>query len=139
MTYEEKKEWLQRYKVARQLFSFRLQQLETAKTDAGHTTQNISLVPGGAGDGQALPRAVERIQEAEERVTAQAAICDEIYEEIMAALNTLDNLCDRDILYRKYISCQSWNEIMRGTNLSKSAVLAHHRQAIKSLKLESQD
>ena len=26
MTYEEKKEWLQRYKVARQLFSFRLQQ-----------------------------------------------------------------------------------------------------------------
>ena len=113
MTYEEKKEWLQRYKVARQLFSFRLQQLETAKTDAGHTTQNISLVPGGAGDGQALPRAV--------------------------ALKTLNNLCDRDILYRKYISCQSWNEIMQGTNLSKSAVLAHHRQAIKSLKLESQD
>lgn len=139
MTYEEKREWLQRYKVARQLFSFRLQQLETARTDAGHVTQNISPVPGGSGDGQALPRAVERIREAEERAAAQAGICDEIREEITAALDTLDNLCDRDILYRKYIGCQSWSMIMQGTCLSKSAVLAHHRQAIENLQLKSQD
>ena len=114
MTYEEKREWLQRYKVARQLFSFRLQQLETARTD-------------------------ERIREAEERAAAQAGICDEIREEITAALDTLDNLCDRDILYRKYIGCQSWSMIMQGTCLSKSAVLAHHRQAIENLQLKSQD
>lgn len=139
MTYEEKKEWLKRYEAARQLLTFRRQQLETAKTDAGRTTQNISPMPGGSADGQALPRAVERIQETEERVTSQAVICDEIYEEIMAALDTLNNLCDRDILFRKYIRFQSWSEIMQGANLSKSAVLAHHRQAIKSLKLESQD
>ena len=88
---------------------------------------------------QALPRAVERIQEAEERVTAQAAICDETYEEIMAALNTLADLCDRDILFRKYIKFQSWSEIMQGTNLSRSAVLAHHRQAIESLQVKGQD
>lgn len=139
MTYEEKKEWLQRYKAARQLFSFRLQQLETAKTDAGHTTQNISPVPGGAGDGQALPRAVERIQEAGERVAAQARVCDEIREEITAALDALDDLCDRDILYRKYISFQSWSAIQRDTDLSKSAALAHHRQAIESLQVNGQD
>lgn len=35
MTYEEKRKWLQRYSAARQLFEFRRQQLETAKTDAG--------------------------------------------------------------------------------------------------------
>ena len=88
MTYEEKKEWLKRYGAARQLLTFRRQQLETAKTDAGRTTQNISPMPGGSADGQALPRAVERIQETEERVTSQAVICDEIYEEIMAAIGT---------------------------------------------------
>ena len=82
MTYEEKRKWLQRYSAARQLFEFRRQQLETAKTDAGRTTQNISPVPGGHSDGQALPRAVERIQEAEQRVVAQARICDEIREDI---------------------------------------------------------
>lgn len=139
MTYEEKKEWLQRYKVARQLFGFRLQQLKTAKTDAGRTTQNISPIPGGVGDGQALPRAVERIQEAEQRAAAQARVCDEICEEITAALDALDNLYDRDILYRKYINFQSWNTIQRDTDLSKSAVLAHHRQAIESLQVKDQD
>lgn len=139
MTYEEKKEWLQRYKVARQLFGFRLQQLETAKTDAGRTTQNISPVPGGHSDGQALPRAVERIQEAEQRAAAQARVCDEICEEITAVLDALDNLYDRDILYRKYINFQSWNTIQRDTDLSKSAVLAHHRQAIESLQVKGQD
>lgn len=139
MTYEEKKEWLQRYKAARQLFGFRLQQLETAKTDAGRTTQNISPVPGGHSDGQALPRAVERIQEAEQRAAAQARVCDEICEEITAALDALDNLYDRDILYRKYINFQSWNTIQRDTDLSKSAVLAHHRQAIESLQVKGQD
>ena len=139
MTYEEKKEWLQRYEVARQLFGFRLQQLKTAKTDAGRTTQNISPIPGGAGDGQALPRAVERIQEAEQRAAAQARVCDEICEETTAALDALDNLCDRDILFRKYIKFQSWSEIMQGTNLSRSAVLAHHRQAIESLQVKGQD
>ena len=139
MTYEEKKAWLQRYKVARQLFGFRLQQLKTAKTDAGRTTQNISPVPGGHSDGQALPRAVERIQEAEQRAAAQARVCDEICEEITAALDALDNLYDRDILYRKYINFQSWNTIQRDTDLSKSAVLAHHRQAIESLQVKGQD
>ena len=139
MTYEEKKAWLQRYEAARQLFGFRQQQLETAKTDAGRTTQNISPVPGGHSDGQALPRAVERIQEAEQRAAAQARVCDEICEEITAALNALDNLYDRDILYRKYINFQSWSTIQRDTDLSKSAVLAHHRQAIESLQVKGQD
>lgn len=139
MTYEEKRNWLQRYSAARQLFDFRQQQLETAKTDAGRTTQNISPVPGGHSDGQALPRAVERIQEAEQRAAAQARVCDEICEEITAALDALDNLCDRDILYRKYIRFQSWSTIQRDTDLSKSAVLAHHRQAIESLQVKEQD
>lgn len=139
MTYEEKRSWLQRYSAARQLFDFRQQQLETAKTDAGRTTQNISPVPGGRSDGQALPRAVERIQEAEQRAAAQARVCDEICEEITAALDALDNLCDRDILYRKYICFQNWSTIQRDTDLSKSAVLAHHRQAIESLQVKGQD
>ena len=139
MTYEEKRSWLQRYSAARQMFDFRQQQLETAKTDAGRTTQNISPVPGGRSDGQALPRAVERIHEAEQRAAAQARVCDEICEEITAALDALDNLCDRDILYRKYICFQSWSTIQRDTDLSKSAVLAHHRQAIESLQVKGQD
>lgn len=64
MTYEEKKAWLRRYQQAKRLEQLRLDELDTLKTDASNMTQCLSAVPGGGGDGQTLPRAVERIDEA---------------------------------------------------------------------------
>ena len=71
MTYEEKKAWLWRYRSAKRFERLRLDELATLQTDATHTTQRFSPVPGGSGDGQALPRSVERIDEA--RRAAEAA------------------------------------------------------------------
>ena len=56
MTYEEKKEWLRRYRKAAKLEKIKLEEVERYRTDAEHITQVLSPVPGGAGDGQALPR-----------------------------------------------------------------------------------
>ena len=64
MTYEEKKEWLRRYRKAANLEKIKLEEVERYRTDAEHITQVLSPVPGGAGDGQALPRSVERITDA---------------------------------------------------------------------------
>lgn len=64
MTYEEKKAWLWRYRTAKRFELLKLDELATLQTDATHTTQRFSPVPGGSGDGQALPRSVERIDEA---------------------------------------------------------------------------
>lgn len=64
MTYEEKKAWLWRYRTAKRFELLKLDELATLQTDATHTTQRFSPVPGGNGDGQALPRSVERIDEA---------------------------------------------------------------------------
>ena len=47
MTYEEKKEWLQRYKVARQLFGFRLQQLKQQRQMPGAQLRIFLLSPAG--------------------------------------------------------------------------------------------
>lgn len=55
MTYEEKKEWLRRYRKAAKLEKIKLEEVERYRTDAEHITQVLSPVPGGAGDGQALP------------------------------------------------------------------------------------
>ena len=56
MTYEEKKEWLRRYRKAAKLEKIKLEEVERYRTDAEHITQVLSPVPGGAGDGQALPQ-----------------------------------------------------------------------------------
>lgn len=51
MTYEEKKAWLWRYRTAKRFELLRLDDLATLQTDATHTTQRFSPVPGGSGDG----------------------------------------------------------------------------------------
>ena len=64
MTYEEKKAWLWRYRSAKRFERLWLDELATLEAEAMHTTQRYSATPGGGGDGQTLPRAVERIEEA---------------------------------------------------------------------------
>ncbi len=49
---------------AKRFERLRLDELATLEAEAVHTTQRYSAAPGGGGDGQALPRAVERIEEA---------------------------------------------------------------------------
>ena len=70
MTYEEKKAWLWRYRSAKRFERLRLDELATLEAEAMHTTQRYSAMPGGGGDGQALPRAVERIEEARQAAEA---------------------------------------------------------------------
>ena len=55
MTYEEKKQWLRRYRKAATLERIKLDEVERCRASAEHITQVLSPVPGGAGDGQALP------------------------------------------------------------------------------------
>ena len=84
MTYEEKKAWLWRYRSAKRFERLRLDELATLEAEAMHTTQRYSATPGGGGDGQALPRAVERIEEARQAAEAQSTVCDAIRAELTA-------------------------------------------------------
>ena len=103
MTYEEKKAWLWRYRTAKRFELLKLDELATLPTAATPTPPPISPVPGGSGDGQALPRSVERIDEARRAAEAQSAVCDAIRAEIMEVFSQLDDEVDFMILFRRYI------------------------------------
>lgn len=139
MTYEEKKAWLWRYRSAKRFELLRLDELATLQTDATHTTQRFSPVPGGSGDGQALPRSVERIDEARRAAEAQSAVCDAIRAEIMEVFRQLDNEVDFMILFRRYILLEGWSEIAYHVRLSRSQVFQHHSDAVKRLDPKSPD
>ena len=139
MTYEEKKAWLWRYRSAKRFELLRLDELATLQTDATHTTQRFSPVPGGNGDGQALPRSVERIDEARRAAEAQSAVCDAIRAEIMEVFRQLDNEVDFMILFRRYILLEGWSEIAYHVRLSRSQVFQHHSDAVKRLDPKSPD
>lgn len=139
MTYEEKKAWLWRYRSAKRFELLRLDELATLEAEAMHTTQRYSAMPGGGGDGQALPRSVERIDDARRAAEAQSAVCDAIRAEIMEVFRQLDNEVDFMILFRRYVLLEDWDKIAVYVRLSRSQMFQRHSAAIKRLDIKSPD
>lgn len=139
MTYEEKKAWLWRYRSAKRFELLRLDELATLEAEACHTTQRYSPTPGGGGDGQTLPRSVERIDEARREAAAQSAVCDAIRAEIMEVFRQLDDEVDFTILFRRYILLEDWPDIAVIVRISRSQMFQRHSAAIKRLDIKSPD
>ena len=137
MTYEEKKAWLWRYRSAKRFERLRLDELATLEAEAMHTTQRYSAMPGGGGDGQALPRAVERIEEARQAAEAQSTVCDAIRAELMDVFSQLDNEVDFMILFRRYVLLEDWDKIAVYVQLSRSQMFQHHSAAVRQLDIKS--
>ena len=129
MTYEEKKAWLWRYRTAKRFELLKLDEL----------AQRFSPVPGGSGDGQALPRSVERIDEARRAAEAQSAVCDTIRAEIMEVFSQLDDEVDFMILFRRYVLLEDWPDIAVIVRISRSQMFQRHSAAIKRLEIKSPD
>ena len=136
MTYEEKKAWLWRYQSAKRFERLRLDELATLEAEACHTTQRYSPTPGGGGDGQTLPRSVERIDEALREAEAQSAVCDAIRAEIMEVFSQLDDEVDFMILFRRYILLEGWDKIAVHVRLAKRWAFTRHRAAIEKLEIK---
>lgn len=139
MTYEEKKAWLWRYRSAKRFERLRLDELEILEAEACHTTQRYSPTPGGGGDGQTLPRSVERIDEARREAAAQSAVCDAIRAEIMDVFRQLGDEVDFMILFRRYILLEDWPDIAVIVRISRSQMFQRHSAAIKRLDIKSPD
>ena len=114
----------------------RLDELETLEAEACHATQRYSPTPGGGGDGQTLPRSVERIDEARREAEAQSAVCDAIRAEIMEVFSQLDDEVDFMILFRRYILLEGWDKIVVHVRLAKRWAFTRHRAAIEKLEIK---
>ena len=136
MNYEEKKAWLWRYRSAKRFERLRLDELATLEAEACHTTQRYSPTRGGGGDGQTLPRSVERIDEARREAAAQSAVCDAIRAEIMDVFRQLDDEVDFMILFRRYILLEDWDKIAVHVRLAKRWTFTRHRAAIEKLEIK---
>lgn len=135
MTYEEKKAWLGRYREAEKKYNRLSERLAEAQTATRRITQNIIAVPGGAGDGQNLARAVEREEEAERKAYAQRAICDTLFEEIDEALEQLEDYRDYCVLREYYLNLQTWEQIAARMNISPRWLHHLRAHAIEQLKI----
>ena len=136
MTYEEKKEWLRRYRKAAKLEKIKLEEVERYRTDAEHITQVLSPVPGGAGDGQALPRSVERIADAMQAANAQVMECQQIRKEVLDTMAQTVDVQDYGILYMRYIGGMKWEQIAVKIGMDVSRVYRRHKKAVQALNIQ---
>lgn len=133
MTYEEKVRWLRRYRDALRLEEELRQELEAQRARACKTTAALTGMPGGGGDGQALPRAVESIVAAQQELQAQINLCGATRREVVAALDQVTDARDHEILRRRYLLGQRWENIAVEMNIALRHVYRRHRKAVSEL------
>lgn len=134
MEYSEKVAWLRRYREAVQREETLAQEIEALRTQAARVTQALTGMPGG-GDGQAIPRAVERILDAQQRLAAEAARCAAARAEVRAAIDTVPDPLRRDILTRRYILLQRWERIAADNNFTLRRVLQIHHKTVEAMEI----
>lgn len=139
MTYEEKVAWLRRYQDSLSRERELAEELDQLHSRACKVTPALTGIPGGGGDGQSLPRAVEVIIQAQQELDAQSNQCSAIRREIVAALEQITNPRDHEILRRRYILGQKWEQIAVEMYYSYKQVRRRHRACVESLCLEGKD
>lgn len=137
MTYDEKIAFLRRYRDAQRTMRRLLEELQQLQAEATSVSQALSGMPSGGGDGQAIPRAVERIADAESRlVSAYGAALAEL-NWVKDAIDTVPDPLRRDILTRRYILGQRWERIAADLDRDLRWVLRLHHRAVDELTIES--
>ena len=133
MTYDEKVAWLRRYRQALRRQAELEQEVEQLDSAAKRVTPMLSGMPCGPGDGNALPRAVENLLEAKAELEAQCDICGDIRREVVAAIEQVTNQRDHEILRRRYIIGQKWEQIADSMNINERWLRRCHAKAINEM------
>lgn len=134
-TYNEKIRWLRRYRDALRLEEELRQELEAQRTRACKTTAALTGMPGGGGDGQALPRAVESIIAAQQELQAQINLCGAVRREVVAVLDQVADARDHEILRRRYLLGQRFEEIAVEMCFEYRWVRRKHKRAVGILSI----
>ena len=135
MTYDEKLAFLRRYRDAQRTMRRLLEELAQLRAETASVSAALSGMPSGGGDGQAIPRAVERIADAESRLASAYGTALAELSRVKDAIDTVPDPLRRDILTRRYILGQRWERIAADNDLVMRQVFRLHHRAVESLDL----
>jgi len=137
MEYQDKVAWLRRYLEARRMQRVLAEELTQLQADAERVTPQLTGMPGGTPDGQSLPRAVERIVQAQQELQAQINLCGGIRREVVEVIGQIGDARDHEILRRRYLLGQTWQEIADVMHLELRWVYRRHKKALAILTIKS--
>lgn len=137
MEFSEKTKWLARYQTALSRERFLEGEIETLRSDAQRMTACMSGMPGRSGvNADRLPRAVERLEEAREKLEKQLETCVSCRCEITQVIACCQNEAGREVLRRRYILGESYGEIAGAMGLVERRVYQLHRASVQKLEIQ---
>lgn len=135
MTYEEKVRWLRRYQDSLRRERELAEELEQLHTRACKVTPSLTGMPGGPSDGQSLARAVESIVQMQQELHAQIEQCNAIRREVVDVIEEITNLRDKDILRRRYLLGERFENISVALHYEYRWIRRLHKKAISELEI----
>lgn len=135
MTYEEKVSWLRRYQESLRREQELAEEVERLRSEATRITPLLSGMPGGPGDGQKVPRAVERIVEAQQQLERQVELCESERQKIVSLIERIENPLECLVLRKKYILGQTIEKIACDIGFSTRWCIEIHKKGVCAIKI----
>ena len=139
MTYADKIRWLRRYGDARRQQRVLEKEIEALRSDAERVTPLLGALPGWAGEGGRVPRAVEAILEAQAQLRAQCDQCAAVRAEVESAIARVPGQRDQELLRRRYILGQKWENIAVEMVIDLRWIYRMHKRVVCNMDLREID
>lgn len=133
MNYEEKAAWLRRYQAALRGERLLADEVERLRAEAARVSPLLTGMPGAGPDPDRLPRAVERILEAQRLLEAQVRRCMALRDEVERAVCAVQDERLREVLRRRYILGQTLEQAAGAMSYDYRWAKRLHRQAVEAL------
>ena len=131
--YDRKVQWLRRYQTAIREVDILTGEVDQMRAMAERVTPRLSGVPGGSSSSDSLPRAVERIVEAQHKLECEINHMLETKSEISTLIGSVKNDRPREILRRRYISGEKWEAIACAMDMDYRWLLRIHHKIVANL------
>lgn len=137
MTSQEKKRWLQRYRVLDQEINQRLDQIDALRSLAERMTSVVTGMPHGGGSKSREDVYIKLIDLSGEVNQKVDGLVD-MQREIESCIVLIGNTKLRDLLLMRYINCKSFGRISADMHYSLRQVYSLHGAALSAIEIPDQ-
>lgn len=136
MTNQEKIQYLRRYQAIERRVDRSLEERERWRARAEKITPVHTGMPGGGEVEDGMQQAVEKICEIEAQLDADIDLLIQTKKEIVRAIGTVEEPRYREVLERRYLDGDTWEQIAVDMHYSWRWLHILHKQALNKLFIE---
>lgn len=134
---EAKKQYLLRYRQAEREVRLLMEEKERLLALATRITPSYSGEAHGSGSGSRVESAAEKIVQCEEGINRAIDEAVDLRAEIKSAINALPDTRLRELLVRRYLLGQKWEQVAWEMDLEFRQTFHLHNRALTQLTIET--